>query len=109
MKSVALGVTLCYIISVPSGLQQKGDRIMMKTKKNLFEELTPIEWAFMFREEVVAKRLTNWTKKGLETMKDLWHKHYTTSAHRLICACILEYKEKDIDWERFEIALKEAL
>lgn len=82
---------------------------MRKTKKDLFEELTPIEWFSMFRQEVVSKRLTYWTKKGLETMKDLWHKHYTTSAHRLICVTIIEYKEKEVDFDKLEVALKEVL
>lgn len=82
---------------------------MKKTKKDLFEELTPIEWYRMFKPEVVSKRLTYWSVKGLETMKDLWHKHYTTSAHRLICVTIIEYKEKEVDFDKLEVALKEIL
>ena len=79
------------------------------TKREMFSELTPIEYYNMFREEVVCKKLTYWSKKGLETMKELWHKHYTTSAHRLICVCILSFKEKDIEWEGLESALKESI
>ena len=81
----------------------------MKTKKDMFKELTPIEWAFMFREEVVDQRLKHWTKNGLDKMKEMWHKHYTTSAHRLICVTILEFKEKDINWNGLEKALVEAI
>lgn len=80
---------------------KKGDKIM-KTKKEMFEALTPIQYAGMFNEEVVAKRLKRWTKAGLEKMTELWHKHYTTSAHNLICACIMTFSEKNTDFEALE-------
>lgn len=38
------------------------------TKREMFEQITPIEYANMFREEEVLKRLKYWTKDGLAIM-----------------------------------------
>ena len=80
----------------------------MKTKEELFEELTPIEFYNLYDPTHIKKQLKNWTKTGLEVMKKLWHMYYTNTAHRLICVCIMNYKEKDIIWTNFEIALMES-
>ena len=81
----------------------------MKTKRDLFEELTPIEWYGMFNQIEENKRLSRWTIKGLESMKELWHKYYTTSAHRFIGVTIMSISEKQIEWNTLEKVLKESL
>ena len=80
----------------------------MKQKIDMILELIPIEFAGMFREETLAKARRNWTKDGLQILKVLWHRYYTTQAHRYICAALISIKEKDLIWKSFVKLLKEA-
>ena len=78
----------------------------MKTKREMIAELTPIEYAGMFSEETLNKSVKNWTKNGLEKMKELWHTYYTNQAHDLIIACIITYKESIVDFEQLVRIMK---
>ena len=76
----------------------------MKQKFEKVLELTPI--TMCIGEERAKEIAKKWTNKGLDFLKDMWHKYYTTTHHLCINSLLIRYSEKELNLDKLETALK---
>lgn len=77
----------------------------MKQKYEKVLELTTISMAISNeRAKEIAK---NWSNKGLDFLKVMWHKYYTKLHHCCISSLILRFKEKELYLDKVEECLKD--
>lgn len=75
----------------------------MKQKFEKVLELTPNTMPMTEeRAKEIAKR---WSHKGLDFLKDMWHKYYTNTHHLCIYSLLIRYGEKQLKLEYLEPAL----
>lgn len=76
----------------------------MKQKFEKVLELTPI--TFPIGEERAKEIAKRWTNKGLDFLKEMWHKYYTTTHHLCINSLLIRYAEKSLNLDYLEPVLQ---
>ena len=76
---------------------------MKKTEK--IERLLTLNY-YGISEEKLSEIANKWSHKGLDTLLNMWHKHYTTKAHECISYTLIRFSEKQVNLYYIDLALE---